>query len=58
MTNQSPRQDIYSRVTARILAELEKGVRPWIKPWSVEHAAGRITREDWIGQARRLVEGQ
>lgn len=44
MTNQSPRQDIYSRVTARILAELEKGVRPWIKPWSVEHAAGRITR--------------
>ena len=45
MTNQSTtRQDIYSRVTARILAELEKGVRPWIKPWSVEHAAGRITR--------------
>lgn len=44
MTNQSPKQDIYSRVTARILAELEKGVRPWIKPWSVEHAAGPITR--------------
>ncbi len=44
MTNQSPKQDIYSRVTARILAELEKGVRPWIKPWSFEHAAGRITR--------------
>lgn len=44
MTNQSPKQDIYSRVTARILAELEKGVRPWIKPWSVEHAASRITR--------------
>lgn len=44
MTNQSPKQDIYGRVTARILADLEKGVRPWIKPWSVEHAAGRITR--------------
>lgn len=44
MTNQSTRQDVYSRVTARIIAELEKGVRPWIKPWSVEHAAGRITR--------------
>ncbi len=44
MTNQPPKQDIYSRVTARILAELEKGVRPWIKPWSFEHAAGRITR--------------
>lgn len=44
MTNQSTRQDVYSRVTARIIAELEKGVWPWIKPWSVEHAAGRITR--------------
>lgn len=44
MTNQSTRQDVYSRVTARIIAELENGVRPWIKPWSVEHAAGRITR--------------
>lgn len=44
MTNQSPRQDVYARVTNRIVAELEKGVRPWVKPWSVEHAAGRITR--------------
>ncbi|MDZ4733658.1 MAG: zincin-like metallopeptidase domain-containing protein [Nitrospirota bacterium] len=44
MTNQSTKQDIYTRVTTRILAELEKGVRPWIKPWSVKHAAGRITR--------------
>jgi antirestriction protein ArdC len=44
MTNQSSKQDVYTQVTARILAELEKGVRPWVKPWSVEHAAGRITR--------------
>ena len=44
MTHQSAKQNIYTRVTTRILAELEKGVRPWIKPWSVEHAAGRITR--------------
>mgnify|MGYP001275452158 CR=1 FL=1 len=44
MTNQSPKQDIYTRVTTRIIAELEQGVRPWMKPWSVEHAAGRITR--------------
>ena len=42
MTNQSTKQDIYTRVTTRILAELEQGVRPWIKPWSVEHAAGHI----------------
>lgn len=36
--------DIYERITAAIVAELEKGVRPWMKPWSAEHAAGRITR--------------
>ncbi len=36
--------DIYSRVTARIVADLEQGVRPWLKPWNAEHAAGRITR--------------
>lgn len=38
------KKDIYERVTDKIIAELEKGVRPWSKPWSGEHAAGRITR--------------
>jgi antirestriction protein ArdC len=38
------RADVYSRVTAKIIADLEKGVRPWFKPWNAEHAAGRITR--------------
>jgi antirestriction protein ArdC len=38
------RQDVYSRITAQIVADLEKGVRPWVKPWNAEHAAGRITR--------------
>lgn len=42
--NNTNRQDVYTRVTDKIVAELEKGVRPWIKPWSAEHAAGRITR--------------
>jgi len=36
--------DIYQRVTDQIVAELEDGVRPWLKPWNAEHAAGRITR--------------
>ena len=40
----SNRQDVYSRITAQIVADLEKGVRPWVKPWNAEHAAGRITR--------------
>ena len=38
------RQDVYTRVTDRIVADLEQGVRPWTKPWSAEHAAGKITR--------------
>lgn len=36
--------DVYERVTATIIEELEKGVRPWLKPWNAEHAAGRISR--------------
>ena len=38
------RQDIYSRITGQIIASLEQGVRPWVKPWNADHAAGRITR--------------
>jgi antirestriction protein ArdC len=41
---QTERLDIYTRVTNAIIADLEKGVRPWLKPWDAEHAAGRITR--------------
>lgn len=41
---QTDRSDVYTRVTDQIIAELEKGVRPWLKPWNAEHAAGRITR--------------
>jgi antirestriction protein ArdC len=36
--------DICQRITDQIVCELEKGVRPWMKPWHAEHAAGRITR--------------
>jgi len=41
---ETPRADVYSRVTSKIIADLEQGVRPWLKPWNAEHAAGRITR--------------
>jgi len=44
MSTTATRSDVYSRVTARIVADLERGVRPWLKPWNAEHAAGRITR--------------
>lgn len=38
------RQNIYTSITAKIVASLEQGVRPWIKPWSGENAAARISR--------------
>jgi N-terminal domain of anti-restriction factor ArdC len=38
------RQDVYTRITNQIIEQLEKGIRPWVKPWNAEHAAGRITR--------------
>jgi antirestriction protein ArdC len=42
--SRSKRQDVYSRITSQIVASLEQGVRPWMKPWNAEHAAGRITQ--------------
>src|SRR5712691_804913 len=44
MQNTAERKDVYSRITAQIVEHLERGVRPWIRPWNAEHAAGRITR--------------
>jgi antirestriction protein ArdC len=39
-----PRADVYARVTEKLVTELEKGVRPWMQPWSAVNAAGRVTR--------------
>jgi N-terminal domain of anti-restriction factor ArdC len=35
------RTDIYEKITNQIVSELEKGVRPWLKPWNAKHAAGQ-----------------
>ncbi len=39
-----PRADIYARITDRIVANLERGVRPWVRPWNTVNAGGCITR--------------
>lgn len=45
LTNETPSQnDIYARVTNKILSDLEKGNLTWRKPWDSEHLAGQITR--------------
>jgi antirestriction protein ArdC len=38
------RSDVYQRITDALVQQLEQGTRPWMKPWSAEHLAGRITR--------------
>ena len=38
----TPLPDIYSRVTDKIVADLEQGVRPWVKPWKAGNAGARI----------------
>lgn len=44
MPRDPARPDIYSRVTDAIVAELEAGVRPWVKPWSAAPGAGVVRR--------------
>ncbi|OXC78638.1 ArdC family protein [Caballeronia sordidicola] len=35
--------DVYTRVTDKIIADLEQGVRPWVKPWKAGNIEDRIT---------------
>lgn len=36
--------DIYTRITNKIIADLEQGQLTWRKPWSAEHLAGNVIR--------------
>lgn len=38
------RVDLYTRITERIVADLEEGTRPWVQPWNAGKAIGRIGR--------------
>ncbi|MBR1089363.1 DUF1738 domain-containing protein [Bradyrhizobium manausense] len=47
----NPHMDVYQRVTDKIIRELEKGTRSWIKPWTSspgQAAPGRPLRHDGI----------
>lgn len=39
MRNTAMLTDVYTRITAKIVADLEQGVRPWLRPWNGSHAA-------------------
>jgi len=36
--------DVYSKVTNKIIADLERGNLTWLHPWQSRHAAGHISR--------------
>ena len=42
--NNAGRQDVYTRITGKIVAALERGVKPWTQPWNAAHAAGNVSR--------------
>ncbi|TCM48352.1 antirestriction protein ArdC [Rhizobium sp. PP-F2F-G48] len=43
-SKKEPRADVYARITDKIIAALEEGVRPWVQPWNSRHLAGRVSR--------------
>lgn len=38
------RTDFYAKITDKIIADLEQGVRPWMKPWNAEHLESALLR--------------
>jgi antirestriction protein ArdC len=44
MSNKNNKLNVFDRVTQKIIADLEQGVRPWQKPWNGDNAAPRIVR--------------
>ena len=37
----SEKLDVYSRVTNKIIADLERGNLTWLQPWQAGHKAGQ-----------------
>lgn len=44
--NEPARPDLYSRITDRIIAQLETGVRPWTQPWTSSASVSRPLRHN------------
>ena len=38
------KQDVYERVTSKIIADLERGTLTWRQPWQAAHQAGSVCR--------------
>lgn len=44
LTTASGKDDIYARVTAKILSDLEQGDLTWRKPWHADHMSAQVMR--------------
>jgi antirestriction protein ArdC len=55
ITTETRREDVYTRVTNRIVEQLKQGVRPWTKSWSGGDAAGIAVPRRANGKAYRGV---
>src|ERR1700694_1469177 len=53
------KRDLYAEVSTRIVAELEAGAAPWVKPWSatagIKHAMQRRDQSDLLRMQRLVV---
>ena len=49
--------DMYQQVTNSIIAELEKGAIPWVKPWRADASADRnfVSKKGYNGINRLLL---
>ena len=47
--------DLYRRVTERIVAELDAGVPPWVKPWKTGRSDGLMPRNAATGRPYRGI---
>ena len=43
-TTTTEKTDIYTRITNKIIADLERGDLTWRKPWNAKHLAGNVLR--------------
>src|SRR3954468_8609702 len=48
--------DAYTRITTRIVADWEQGVRPWCKPWGGAHSPARAFARVLAGPTQLAIE--
>ncbi|API57629.1 MULTISPECIES: ArdC-like ssDNA-binding domain-containing protein [Rhizobium] len=53
--SEGERADLYARITDRIVADLGKGVKPWMKPWPPDYPAPTPQRSALFGHEHSLV---